>query len=240
MRLLQGFPREALDELLTAEEVWLGNALGLLGVVTLWRHRVGIDAPTRVFLLAATLVTLAFSSPLLRPDVLQRLALIAYVPGMIPIVYLICRETSATAVVAPLTLAAKTLRLTALVPAAHEELMHFGSVLPQGRVIVITRPLLRWWVAWTMGTRFSTRVEPALAQRDAYDAVLVLDEIRGGAFGVAPGPPGIGGRAVGVRDAARLRSEVVGTLKEGEYFRLSAVATVPSKSRIPLSRQPQP
>jgi hypothetical protein len=57
--------------------------------------------------------------------------------------------------------------------------------------------------------------------------VLVLDEVRAGAFGVAPGPPGIGRLAAGVRDAARLRSEVVTTLAEGAYFRLSAVATTP-------------
>jgi len=137
------------------------------------------------------------------------------------------------AVVAPLTLAVmlhgalavKTLRLTALVPAAHEELMHFRSALPPGQVIVITRPLLRWWVAWTMETGFSTRIEPVLAERGAYDAVLVLDEVRAGAFGVAPGPPGIGGLAAGVRDVARLRPEVVRTLEEGTYFRLSTVAT---------------
>ena len=245
--LLRGFSREALDALLELEEVWLGNALGVLGVVTLWRHRVGMDAPTRVLLVAATLVTLAFSSPLLRPDVLERLALIAYVPGMIPIVYLICREAAAAAVVAPLTLvvmlhgalALKTLRLTALVPAAHDELMHLRSVLPKGRVIVITRPLLRWWVAWTMETRFSTRAESVLAARDAYDAVLVLDEIRSGAFGVAPGPPGMGALAAGVWDAARLRSEVVATLEEGAYFRLSAVVTATSQTRMPPSRRPE-
>jgi len=162
----------------------------------------GMDAPTRVFLLAATLVTLAFSSPLLRPDVLQRLALIAYVPGMIPIVYLICRETSATAVVARSRWRRRRCASPPSCPRPRGT--HALRVSPAPRaVIVITRHLLRWWVAWTMGTRFSTRVEPALAQRDAYDAVLVLDEIRGGAFGVAPGPPGIGGRAVGVRDAAR-------------------------------------
>jgi hypothetical protein len=155
---------------------------------------------------------------------------------MIPLVYLLCREASAGVVVAPLALAmllhgalaVKTLRQTALVPAAHEELAHFRTVLPPGRVIVIARPLLRWWVAWTLETRFSTRVEPALAARDRYDAVLVLDEIRGGVFGVAPGPARIGGPAAGVRDADLLRSEIVRTVAEGAYFRLSAVATAVS------------
>jgi hypothetical protein len=239
------WPRDGSDgaaqALLASPEVWLGVALGMLGFVALWRHRAGMDASTRVLLAASTLVTLAFSLPLLRPDVLERLALLAYVPGMIPVVYLVCRETKMAVAVAPLVAAVmlagalevKTLRLTALVPAAHEELVHYRSVLPPGRVIVIARPLLRWWVAWTMETRFSTRVAPVLAARDAYDGVLVLDEIRAGAFGVAAGPPGIGSLAAGVRDASLLRSEAVTTLAEGAYFRLSRVAT-----RVPGARDP--
>jgi len=88
---LRGISDEALRTIFTSAEVWVGNALGMLGVVTLFRHRAGMDPATRVLILASTLVTLAFSSPLIRPDVLQRLALIAYVPGMIPLVYLACR-----------------------------------------------------------------------------------------------------------------------------------------------------
>jgi hypothetical protein len=235
---LSGSSDEALRALPAPADAWLGNALGVLGVVALWRHRIGMEAATRVILVASTLVTLAFSSPLLRADVFERLALLAYVPGMIPVVYLVCREAGAAVVIAPLALAmllhgalaVKTLRQTALVPAAHEELAKFRSVLPPGRVIVTARPLVRWWVAWTMETHFSTRVEPALAARGAYDAVLVLDEIRSGAFGVAPAPPGLGTPGAGVRDAALLRSEAVTTLAEGAYFRLSAVAPEPSRA----------
>ncbi len=235
MLWLRGISGEALGALFTSPQVWVGNILGVLGVVTLFRHRTGMDPSTRVLLVASTLVTLAFSSPFLRPDVLERLALVAYMPGMIPIVYLVCRESAGTTIVAPLTLAlslqgvlaVKTLRLTALVPAAHEELVRFRSALPPGQVIVITRPLLRWWAAWTLETRFSTRIEPALAERAAYDAMLLLYEIRAGAFGLAPGPPGIGGLAAGVRDADRLRPETVSTLEEGTYFRLSTVKLHP-------------
>jgi len=241
---LLGSADGAIGALMVPEQVLLGNALGVLGLMALWRHRLGMDASTRVLLVASTLVTLAFSSPLLRPDVLERLVLLAYVPGMIPLVYLLCREARAAVVVAPLVLAmllhgamaVKTLRETALVPAARAELVRFRSALPSGRVIVIARPLLRWWVAWTMETRFSTRVEPALAARDTYDAVLVLDEVRGGVFGVAPGPPGTGTLGAGVRDAALLRAEVVRTRVEGVYFRLSAVVMAPSKDPGPVSR----
>jgi len=235
---LRGSSDEAIRTFPMPADVWLGNALGVLGAATLWRYRLGMDAATRVVLLASTLVTLAFSSPVLRSEVLERLALLAYVPGMIPVVYLVCREARAAAIVAPIVLAmmlhgalaVKTLRLTALVPAAHAELVHFRPVVPPGRVIVIARPMLRWWVAWTMETRFSTRVEPALAARDAYDAVLVLDEIRSGVFGVVPGPAGMGALGAGVRDAALLRSEVTVPLAESTYFRLSAVAKAPTSN----------
>ena len=72
---------------------------------------------------------------------------------MIPLVYLVCRKPACAAIVAPLALvvmvqgalAVKTLRLTALVPAALEELVHFRSALPPGQVIVITRSLLRFF-----------------------------------------------------------------------------------------------
>jgi len=87
-----------------------------------------------------------------------------------------------------------------------------------------------------MDTHFSTQVESALAARSAYDAVLVLDEVRAGAFGIAPGPPGTGGLGAGVMDAALLRFEVVRTLVEGTYFRLSEVVAAPSQTRIPISR----
>jgi hypothetical protein len=109
----------------------------------------------------------------------------------------------------------------------------FRTSLPDEEVIVITRPLLRWWVVWTMDAHFSTRVETALAVRDAYAAVLVVDEIRHGAFGVAPGPRAIGTVGVGVRDANLLRSEVVGTLAEGAYFRLSVVEAQEGGDRRP-------
>ncbi len=240
---VRGLSNAALRALHAPAEVALGNALGVLGVVALWRHRVGMDAPTRVLLVASTLAALALSSPLLRPDVLERLALLAYVPGMIPAVYLLCREAGAAVVVAPLALAVmlhgalavKTLRQTVLVPAAHAELVHFRSILPPGRVIVIARPLLRWWVAWTMEAHFSTRVEPALAARGAYDAVLVLDEIRPGAFGVAHGPPDMGTLGSGVRDAARLRPEAATLLAERQVLQVERGDENPASGSAPDS-----
>lgn len=227
---LHGAPQPALDELLTSEAVWLGAALGLIGVYTLWRHRAAMDAATRVLLGATTLTTLLFSAPLLRPDVLERLALIAYVPGLVAVAYLVRYGRWGPALVMPIValvllnggLAVKTLRVTGLVRPAYDDLLGLKSALPPGRTIVITRPRLEWWVAWTMDTHFSNYAGPALADRDEYDAVLVLDEIRP-AFGherswTIGGAPG-----AALRDAARLGPETVTTLATGEYFRLGLI-----------------
>jgi phosphatidylglycerophosphate synthase len=228
---LQGDATALVHDVLTSEDVWLGNALGLIGLYALWRLRRDMDPATRVVVAGTTMTALCFSSPLLRPDVLERLAMMAYVPGMVPAVYLVCRTTWGSALVAPLTvlamlngaLAVKTLRVTSLVRPAFVELEQLKAALPPGRNIVVTRPLLRWWVVWALDVDYSSRAGRALADRGAYDGVLVLDEIRPGAFGQAPSPVGDGAPGVGVRDAVLLRSEAVTTLAEGEYFRLSRV-----------------
>ena len=232
---LHGDATAMVDDVVTSPEVWLGSALGLIGLYVLVRRRGDMDAATRVVVAGTTMTALFFSSPLLRPDVLERLAMMAYVPGMVPAIYLVCRTPSGSLLVAPLTvltllggaLTVKTLRVTALVRPAYAELQRLKAALPPGRSIVVVRPLLRWWVVWAMDVDFSTGAGRALAHRGEYDAVLVLDEIRPGAFGQARTPLGGGGPGVGVRDAVVLRSRAVTTLAEGEYFRLSRVEPGP-------------
>lgn len=239
---LRGSSNEFFSSFLDSVAVWLGIVLSALGVFALWRYRASIDSTTRVVLIASMLVTLVFSLPLFRPDVNERLALLAYVPGMIPVVYLLCRVPKSAIVVVPITLvvmlqgalAVKTLRQTALAPAAHQELIELKSSLPPGRTIVITQPLLRWWVVWTMDTYFSAHVEPALAARDKYDEVLVLDQVRSGVFRRLHDPPGLGGLGAGIADAALLQSETVMTIAQGEYFRLSRVIVSPAQQQIRL------
>ena len=228
---LRGFTDEAYRGLSEPAEMGSGIALGLMGIAALWWQRSEKDTSLRIFLVTSVLTTFIFSLPLYRPDVNERLAMLAYVPGMIPAVFLLCRKTTSIALFAPLAammilhgvLEVKTLRQTALVPAAHQELVHLKSILPPGRIMVITRPMLRWWVAWTMEVHYSTRAAPALASRNSYDAVMVLDEIRSGAFGRVPGPSGIGGTGIGIKDGARLQTETIRTLAEGNFFRLSEV-----------------
>jgi len=219
------------EAVFTLPSVWMGNALGLIGAYALWRHRAGADGATRVVLWATTVATLLFSFPLLAPDLLERLAAVAFVPGLVPLAFLLCRDASATVVVAPLValsvlagaLTVKTARVTSLVRPAYEELAGFRAALPPGRSIVIARHGLEWWAVWTMDVHFSNWAGRALADRDRYDAVLLLEQTGPGAFGQraplpAPATPG-----ASIRDGAMLRSEVITTLAEGEYFRLSRV-----------------
>jgi len=228
---LRGIADPAVEKAVTSEEIWLGNALGIIGLYTLARHRAGLGPAERAVVGTATMTTLAFASPLLRPDVLERLAQIAFVPGLVPLSCLLCLEARSALIAAPIAflallngaLAVKTLRVTAFVRPAYEELVHMKAALPPGRVIVITRHGLEWWMVWAMETRFSNWATPVLARRDDYDAVLVLDEIAWGAFG-SPHWSRVGSApGTGIFDGTVLRGETFTTLAQGRYFRLSRV-----------------
>lgn len=215
--------------------VWLGNALGLLGLHGLWRLRAELGPETRVFVGAAAFTTLALSFPFLRPDLLERLALVSFVPGLVLAAFLACRLPFGPALLAPLLavsmlhglLAVKTLAVTGLVLPALEDLERLKGAMPRGRSIVMVRPGLEWWAAWTLDTRFSNWAGGALADRDAYDAMLLLEEIRHDAFGRAPAVHGDFPGAF-LKDGERLRKETVVPLRTGDYFQLSRVSPGPT------------
>jgi hypothetical protein len=232
---LAGVPSPAVAEAVASEEIWIGNALGGAGLYALWRHRARMTPADRVTVGAATMATLVLASPLLRPDVLERLAQLAFVPGLVPLSYLLCVRPRSVALAAPVVLLAlvngalalKTLRLTGLTRPAHEELAGMKAAVPPGRTLVIARHGLEWWAVWTLDTHFSNWAGWALAHRDGYDAVLLLDEIAWGAFGVSRwsrvGPrPG-----TGVFDGSLLHDERFTTLAEGRFFRLSRLEAGP-------------
>jgi hypothetical protein len=208
--------------------VWLGNALGVLGLVALGRKRRELEPWARDLLAASSLASLVLSSPVLRPELLERLALVSLVPGLVVAVFLSGWLRMGPTLLAPLLalalahggLAVKTLRATGLTQPAFDELEAVRGVLPDGPRIVMVRPLLRWWAAWTLDSKFSTSVAGVMANRDAYAVILVLDEIRPGAFGLAPSriasKPGSA-----LRDGADLERASFEVLSEGTYFRLS-------------------
>lgn len=208
--------------------VWMGNALGSLGLVVLARRRLEMEPWARDLLAASSLASLVLSCPLLRPELLERLALVSLVPGLVAAVFVAGRLPAGAALLAPLLvvslvhgfLAVKTLRVTGLTRPAFDELQALHAVLPAGPRIVLVRPLLRWWAAWTLDSKFSTTAAGVLANRDGYASILVLDEIRPGAFGQVPSQvsprPGSA-----LRDGALLERESVEVLREGIFFRLS-------------------
>lgn len=208
-------------------EVWLGNALGLLGGYARWRYRAALEDADKVLLVACASLALGFSCPLLRPDLLERLALVALVPGLVPLVFLVGRQPAAAALAVPLVLvaglhgylAAKTLRVTGLVRPAWEELASLRDGLPPGRNLVMVRHGLEWWVVWALDAHYSNGAGRALGDREAYDALLLVEEIRPGAFGGGwsklGNPPG-----ASLRDGHRLQGARFQVLGEGHYFRL--------------------
>lgn len=212
-------------------QVWMGQALGLLGLFALRRHWRGLEEELRILLGASTLTVLALSCPFLRPELLERLSLVGFVAGLIPAAFLVCRDALGPFLVAPVVLfsllhgvlAVKTLRLTALTRPALEDLHPMRALLPSGRPVVLVRPGLQWWVVWELDVRFSTSAHTALRG----EPLFLLEESAPGAFGRAParfGPfPG-----ATLRDGERLRSETFTTLRQGAYFRLSQRALSPA------------
>lgn len=207
--------------------VWLGNGLGILGLVVLGTKRRELEPWARDLLFAASAASLVLSSPLLRPELLERLALVSLVPGLVVAVFASGWLPAGPALLAPLlvlalahgALAVKTLRATGLTQPAFDELQALRDALPDGRRIVMVRPLLRWWAAWTLDSKFSTSAAAVLANRDAYVSILLLDEIRPGAFGQALSRVGATPGSA-LRDGALLERESFEVLKEGTYFRL--------------------
>ncbi len=233
---LAGQQGARLEAVASLPGVWIGNALGLLGAYALWRYRAAVDQTTRLILWATTLETLLFASPLLAFDLAERLSAVAFVPGLVPLTFLLCRCPTALVAVVPLTalallggmLTIKTARLTSLRKPAYEELVRMKAVMPPGKTILIVRHELNWWVVWVLEVHFSTRVRPALEIADRYDSILLLDEIGPGAFGHRAPFPMVLEPGWGLRDREFLQSRKITTITEGNCFRLSRVETVAS------------
>jgi hypothetical protein len=153
--------------------VWVGNALGILGLVVLRKTRLELEPWARDLLAASSLAALALSCPLLRPDLLERLALVSLVPGLVAAVFLAGWLPAGPVLLAPLLvlaltngfLAVKTLRVTGLVRPAFDELQALHDVLPTGPRIVMVRPLLRWWVG---SKPVSALRDGALLERESF------------------------------------------------------------------------
>lgn len=210
-------------------EGFFGAALGLLGL-GVWIQQRRADPPLRQLLGACALTTLALSFPLLRPELDERLALVSFVPGLVPLTFLATRSRAGAALAAPLlglallhgALALKTLRDTGLLPDAHAELQALRVALPPGRKVVLVHPMLRWWTAWVLEVPFDVSAVRGLEAARRGDTLLLLEETGRSAFGPAR-PTGGGPPGRSLRDGDRLERVVITTLAEGAWFRLSRI-----------------
>ena len=168
----------------------LGNVTGIIGLATAVLYRKHMDHAARACMYAASLTALVFASPLIGRDLAQRLCLMAFVPGLIPLAFIVSRQrwiaifSLVTAVVLFFT---TVLELTGnfqqtITPAAYAELQSFKKALPVGNTMVIARHGLEWWAAWTLETKVANNPETVQSVWDTYDAVLLLEEINPEAF----------------------------------------------------------
>jgi hypothetical protein len=228
------------------DRLLLGNILGILGIVLTITLRHSTDNPTRTLLWAASLTALLFASPVISPAWSQRLALMAFLPGLIPLVFLVMRTSwgwvsalgvavfvVATTLTSPGVFTQKT-----LTSEAYDELVEMKDFLEDGETLVFAEHGLEWWVAWTMETEITNRYYLAAQAWDEYDAVYILQQTNPAAFSTGkirparanapnettPTSPSRPGQSPGMP-----QNQVQGSnlIYDGEYFALSQIEEQP-------------
>lgn len=202
---------------LELKPVILGNILGLLGAgISVCYHK-RLYPSERAILWGASLSTLLFASPLMGREWSQRLALMAFAPGLIPLAFLAVRVRRGlvTAAVFTAFIIITTIwsipqsTVSTLTMPAYRELQSFRSALPKGKTVIVARHGLEWWAAWTLNTRIANRFDVLTDNWDTYDTILLLQETGSSAFtGGMRGPAGpMGGPSpiplsIGINDPA--------------------------------------
>ena len=175
---------------LDIDGIVLGNMTGIIGLATAVLYRKRMDHPTSNVLYASSLTALVFASPLIGRDLAQRLCLMAFVPGLIPLAFIVSRQRwiaifSLAAVLVLFFTTARTISgnfQQTITPAAYAELQSFKEALPGGNTMVIARHGLEWWAAWTMETKVANNPDAVQSVWDTYDTVFFLEEINPDAF----------------------------------------------------------
>ena len=192
------------------ESMSLGIILGLLGIMVALYHPKKLESADRAILWATSLCALLFASPFFGGDWSQRLSLMAFAPGLVPLAFLTVRVrwglvvTVAVMTVVLLTSARDLPSMThqGITAPAYRELVSLKSSLPEGKNLIIARHGLEWWAAWTMNAKIANNVEAVLDTWEKYDAVWYLEETDSTAFslgdmrrpgGHAGGPPSFSG-----------------------------------------------
>ncbi len=179
--------------------------LWVIGIATLiltWRDRTRMSAAARATAAGCALAAMALTCPLIGREYLSRLAIMACVPGAVPVAYLLVRrlhrvETSAPAlhwpVLATAVLAlASTIGVMPMVARSPltrdgvEDLLALKARLdPSKKTLVLTRHGVEFWVRYYLrgSSTFRLPDDPSV-----YDQVLVLEEKNGPRFGPQSGP----------------------------------------------------
>jgi len=173
----------------------LGIVLGLLGVVITVINYKTMKPAERTLLWASSLTALFFASPLIDREWSQRLAMMSFLPGLVPLIFLTLRRKWGwvIALAVLVWVGSNTFRShelkhqRALSIEAYNELVSFKDLLSEEETLVVAAHGLEWWVAWTMETDISNRVELAVQAWDEYDAIYVIEQIDESAFGGKPG-----------------------------------------------------
>lgn len=165
----------------------LGNILGLIGTAIAITHHKTARPAERTLLWAASLTALFFASPLIGGQWSQRLSLMSFLPGLIPITYLTVRRKWGWVLVLPVTIWVLTVTFKtpqikaqrALSVDAYLELVSYKDLLPDGEILIVAPHGVEWWVSWTMQTDITNRVSLATENWDDYDHIFVVEESRG-------------------------------------------------------------
>ncbi len=231
-------------------ELLMGNGLGILGIIILIFKRKSLHPAERVVLWATSLTSLFFSSPLIGGQWAGRLSLMAFVPGLVPLVYLTARWKWGWAVVWPLTVmvfsaslgTVSHMKREVISVEGYEELISFKDELPEGETLIVAVHGLEWWVAWTMETDISNRFELAIENWEEYDYIYIIEENNSGTLdgnrpaqppgGGNPPPPGTGpgsptSRFGQMTFGIGVKSANLELAIEGQYFTLHRVTSRP-------------
>ena len=189
-RLLDGRSNPGGLQLPNLNELVLGNGLGILGIAICLIFRKHLTPGQRNLLWASSLASLFLASPLIGGEWAHRLALMAFVPGLIPLTYLTASRGNGWAFVWPITVLVLSSTLTsasrmnkhALTEAAYQELVSFKEQLQEENTLIVAAHGLEWWVAWAMDTDISNRFELAIENWDEYTAIYILEQTNAAAF----------------------------------------------------------
>ena len=229
------------------ERLLLGNILGLVGIMAAILMRAEINKTTRTLLWSSSLTALLFASSFINPAWSQRLALMAFLPGLIPLTFLVMRRkwgwgiaaavlifVLGTTFTTPGVFSQKTLSID-----AYAELEEMKDLLEPGSTLVYAAHGLEWWVGWTMDTEITNRFYLAAENWDEYDAVYSLTQTNPTAFSNGSRPStqdnpknGISPSNLGNQPPSRTpdqnQQQITDLVFAGEFFSLVKISEQPA------------